>query len=331
VQANSLAGARTFAGRIRQQGEHMIVRILGAAAGGGFPQWNCSCRNCKKARGGSASHRAQMQSSLAASTDGKSWVLLNASPDLRQQIMAAPSLNPHNGALRSSPIKAVVLTNGDVDHIIGLVNLRESQPFTIYATERVLDVIESNSVFRILAPNIVARVPLQLGESVPILGAGTDTGLTVEAFDVPGKIALYLEDVSAGPSFGTRVGDTIGLKITETASGASFFYIPGCADVNEALRKRLARSSHLFFDGTLYSDDEMICQGLLDKSGARMGHISMSGIDGSIAAFAELGIGRKIYVHINNSNPVLDASSLQRKAVESAGWEIGQDGMEISL
>jgi pyrroloquinoline quinone biosynthesis protein B len=309
----------------------MIVRILGAAAGGGFPQWNCDCRNCREARAGSASHKPLTQSSLAASADGQSWVLLNASPDLRQQIMAAPALCPHNGALRSSPIKAVVLTNGDVDHIIGLICLRESQPFTIYATERVLKVIEENSVFRILAPHVVERVALHAGRSVQIRGAGTDTGLTVEAFDVPGKIALYLEDASAGPTLGTQAGDTIGLKITEAATGKFFFYIPGCADVDATLRGRLAHASHLFFDGTLYADDEMIRQGLLDKSGARMGHISMSGIDGSIAAFSELGIGRKIYVHINNSNPVLDAGSLQRKAVEAAGWEIGQDGMEIRL
>ncbi len=309
----------------------MMVRILGAGAGGGFPQWNCNCRNCREVRGGAATFKTLTQSSLAVSADGSGWVLLNASPDLRQQIMAASVLGPGNAHLRASPIKAVVLTNGDVDHIAGLLSLRESQPFTVYATERVLSVIKSNSVFDILAPNIVDRVPLELESPVEIRGAGRALSLTVEAFDVPGKVALYLEDASAGPSFGTQVGDTIGLKVSDTASGATFFYIPGCAELDEPLRERLRGASLVFFDGTLYTDDEMICQGLLDKTGPRMGHISISGPRGSISSFSTLGVDRKIYVHINNSNPVLKSDSKERSAVEAAGWEIGYDGMEVRL
>lgn len=309
----------------------MIVRILGSGAGGGFPQWNCNCRNCSSVRRDKPEFMALTQSSLAVSGNGKDWVLLNASPDLRQQIGAASAFAPGNGSLRGSPIKAVVLTNGDVDHIAGLINLREAQPFSIYATQRVLDVIKSNSVFRILAADVVPRVALELGVSMPLTGAGVDLGLTLEAFDVPGKVALYLEDASAGPAFGTQIGDTIGLKISDAATGAEFFYVPGCAEVDQALSRRLRNASLVFFDGTLYADDEMIRQGLLDKSGSRMGHISISGPLGSISAFSDLEVERKIYVHINNSNPVLDASSAERRAVEAAGWEIGYDGMEVHL
>jgi pyrroloquinoline quinone biosynthesis protein B len=261
-----------------------------------------------------------------------SWVLLNASPDLRQQIAHIGCLNPRTeDGLRNSPIKAVVLTNGDVDHIMGLVHMREAQPFAIYATERVLGVIAANSVFNILAAGVVERIPLELERPTTLTGAGVDLGLTVEAFDVPGKIALYLEDWSEGPRLGTRLGDTIGLKVSDEARGQSFYYIPGCAGLDEDLAARIRGASTVFFDGTLYRDDEMIDQGLLDKTGPRMGHISMSGPAGSIAAFRPLGVGRKVFVHINNSNPVLDERSSERAAVEAAGWEVGYDGMEIRL
>ncbi len=271
------------------------------------------------------------QSSLAATANGKDWVLFNASPDLRQQINATPAFAPSNGSLRTSPIKAVVLTNADVDHIAGLLTLREVQPFSIYATQRVLDVIRSNSIFNILAADVVRRIPLELEETVPLRGAGVDLGLTVTPFDVPGKLALYLEDPLAGEGFGTQVGDTIGLKISEAATGTTFFYLPGCANVDATLSERLQGAALVFFDGTLYADDEMISQGLLDKTGLRMGHISISGAGGSIRAFAGLGIARKIFIHINNSNPVLNAGSAERRAIQAAGWEIGYDGMEVSL
>ena len=161
-------------------------------------------------------------------------------------------------------------------------------------------------------------------------GAGVDLGLRVEAFPVAGKIALWLEDAFAA-NFGSAEGDTLGLKITETASGKSFFYVPGCAAVDSALAARLAGAALAMFDGTLWHENEMIDQGLLGKTGTRMGHINMSGADGSIAAFASLDVARKIFVHINNSNPVLNAFSPERAEAEAAGWEIGEDGMEIAL
>ncbi len=309
----------------------MRIRVLGSGAGGGFPQWNCNCANCRAVRAGAPGFSARTQSSLAVSANGRDWALLNASPDLRQQIAAAPQLAPAaEDPVRASPIKAVVLTNGDVDHIAGLLNLREAQPFAIYAARRVLGVLETNRIFDILQPALVARNELVLDETQALRGAGVDLGLSVKSFAVPGKIALYLEDKNA-PNFGTTAGDTIGLQITETATGKSFFYIPGCARVDAALAARLKGAALVFFDGTLWHENEMIEQGLMGKTGSRMGHVNMSGPDGSIAGFAPLGVARKIFVHINNSNPVLDAASKERAEAQAAGWEIGADGMEVAL
>jgi len=310
----------------------MIIKVLGSAAGGGFPQWNCNCRNCVSVRAGTPGFKARTQSSLAISRDGENWALLNASPDLRQQLNQTPELwaNPKHGH-RHSPIKAAVLTNGDVDHIIGLINLREAQPFSLYGTDRVLATINTNSVFQVLAEPRVPRVTLPLNQPMPLKGADVDLGLTVEAFPVPGKVALYLEDASAGDDFGTEEGDTIGLKVTDPATQKSIFYIPGCATIDEPLAARLKGASIVFFDGTLFTDDEMLQQGLMPKTGTRMGHINMSGPEGSIAAFSKLEVGRLIYVHINNSNPALDENSSARKSIEGAGWEVGFDGLEVRL
>jgi pyrroloquinoline quinone biosynthesis protein B len=310
----------------------MQIRVLGSGAGGGFPQWNCHCPNCRAVRAGQPGFTARTQSSLAVSADGKDWALLNASPDLRQQIAAAPRLSgAREGAKRGSPIKAAVLTNGDVDHVAGLLNLREMEPLTVYGATRVLETLKANSLFNVLAPGIVDRIELPLRRPLAIRGAGVDLGLTVEAFPVPGKVALYLEDASAGPGFGTREGDTLALHVRDAARGTSFFYIPGCASLDAETRERITGAALVFFDGTLYDDEEMIRLGLMPKTGARMGHMSMSGPGGTIAAFAPLAVSRKVFVHINNSNPVLDERSPERRAVEAAGWEIGYDGMELSL
>jgi pyrroloquinoline quinone biosynthesis protein B len=217
----------------------------------------------------------------------------------------------------------VVLSNGDVDHVAGLLSLREGVAFSLYASARVLAALDANSIFNVLRREVVPRVSLHLGKPVQI------AGLEVEAYPVPGKVALYLEQ--AEPDLGTREGDSIGLGVREGATGASFYYIPGCSGVDGALAQRLAGAPLVLFDGTLYTDEEMIAQGLSDKTGARMGHISMAGPQGSIAAFESLGVRRRIYVHINNSNPVLREGSPERAAVERAGWEVAFDGMEIRL
>lgn len=309
----------------------MIIKILGASAGGGFPQWNCNCHNCASVRAGKPGFRARTQSSLAISADGKAWVLLNTSPDLRQQINDNPELGAQaDGNHRNTPIKAAILTNGDVDHVVGLVNLREAQPLKVYGSTRVLSTIADNSIFNVLNPDNVERLELAMDTPTEIMGVDGSTGITIEAFDVPGKVALYLEKADAGPGFGTQTGDTIGLKIS-SAQGKSFFYIPGCAEIDPPLAARIKGAALVFFDGTLYTNEEMLKQGLMPKTGERMGHMSMSGPDGSAAAFADLDVARRVYVHINNSNPVLDENSEERKAIEAAGWDVGYDGMEIRL
>ena len=283
---------------------------------------------------GRAGFRAATQSSLAVSRDRSSgdWIICNASPDIREQINATVELQPDgDGPLRNSPIKAVVLTNADVDHVAGLLSLREGQPFALYGSERVLDTLANNSIFDVLDREKVSRRAFVLGQPVDLTGTSAQLGISMLPFSVPGKIALYLENADAGTNFGTEEGDTIGIEFSDRATGRRAMYIPGCADVDADLAARLRGADLVLFDGTLFTDDEMVSQGLSHKTGRRMGHMSMSGADGSIDALADLGIGRRVFVHINNSNPVLDATSEARKFVAAAGWEVAYDGMEIEL
>ena len=311
----------------------MLIKVLGSAAGGGLPQWNCNGRNSADTRKGVAGLRARTQASVAVSANGSDWVLLNASPDLRQQINETPELQPAaDKGPRNSPIKAVVLTNGDVDAIAGLLTLREAQPLTVYGSQRVLDVLASNSIFDVLDASLVSRRPMALGRSVAVDGPGGPVGIEIEAFSVPGKVALYLEDAAkAGEGFGTQEGDTLGLKVTETGSDRHFFYVPNCAKLDDATSARLKDAPLLFFDGTLYTNDEMIVQGLMNKTGDRIGHMNMSGTNGTMATFKDLGVKRKVFIHINNSNPALREGSPERAAVEASGWEVAYDGMAIRI
>jgi len=310
----------------------MLIKVLGSAAGGGFPQWNCNGRNSADLRKGVAGLRARTQASVAVSANGHDWVLLNASPDLRQQINETPELQPaFDKGPRNSPINAVILTNGDVDALAGLLTLREAQPLTIYGCKRVLDVLASNSIFDVLDASLVSRKPMALGQSSVVEGPSGPVGIEVEPFPVPGKVALYLEDAKAGAGLGTQEGDTIGLNVTEAGSDRHFFYVPNCAKVDPATAARLKGAPLLFFDGTLYTNDEMIVQGLMNKTGERIGHMNISGPSGTIAAFAGLGVKRKIFIHINNSNPVLRENSPERAAVEASGWEVAYDGMVIGV
>lgn len=305
--------------------------VIGSAAGGGFPQWNTNDPAAQRARSGDPAAPARTQSSIAVTADDRQWVLFNASPDLRQQINSTATLLPHNGK-RDSPIRSVVLTNGDVDHVAGLLSLREGHPFTIYATKRVLSVLESNSIFNVLNAELVRRRPLQLGVATDILNpVGKSTGLKIEPFPVPGKVALYLEDAAAGANFGTQTEDTIGVKISSPADGSHFFYVPGCAAMTDDLARRLRGAPLVLFDGTLWRDDEMIVAGVGQKTGKRMGHISVSGPEGSLAAFEGLNVKRKVFVHMNNTNPILLSDTPEHAAIGKAGWEAAHDGMEIRL
>ncbi|RAP39940.1 pyrroloquinoline quinone biosynthesis protein PqqB [Rhodovulum viride] len=292
------------------------ARILGAAAGGGLPQWNCGCPNCDAARAGRIP--SQTQSSLAVTGNGRDWAVLNASPDIRQQLANCPDLHPTG--LREMPLRSVLVTNGDIDHVAGLLTLREAQPFALMATAAIHEVLDANPIFAALKPGLVRRETVALGRPFALA-----PGLTAELFPVPGKVPLYLEGDTVETDL---VGEqTVGVRLE--AGGTEAFYIPGCAAVPPDLAARLTGAALVFFDGTLWRDDEMIRAGLGEKTGRRMGHISMSGPEGSIRAFAGLEVGQKVFVHMNNTNPVLDPSSPERAEAEAAGWIVGQDGLEI--
>ncbi|MDX6807260.1 pyrroloquinoline quinone biosynthesis protein PqqB [Terrihabitans rhizophilus] len=298
----------------------MKIIVLGSAAGGGFPQWNCRCPTCQLARAGDPRVQPRTQAGIAVSADGESWLLVNASPDLRQQIISTPELHPRHG-LRHSPIGAVLLTNGDLDAIAGLLTLRERQPFLLYGTKAALDVLDGNTVFNVLS-DLVERRDFTFGkvfEAVP--------GLQVEAFTVPGKVPLYLE--GSDPVLAEEGENVIGLEIT--AGGKRLVFIANCARVSDAVRKRTKGADLLMFDGTTFTDDEMPSLGLSQKTAARMGHLAMSGEGGSMAALADVDAGRRLFIHINNSNPALVDGSPERQAVEVAGWQLAHDGMRIEL
>jgi pyrroloquinoline quinone biosynthesis protein B len=304
------------------------IVVLGSAAGGGVPQWNCGCAVCQAARNGGSQ---STQASIAISADGEHWFLINASPDLRQQLIATPQLHPKAGRLRHSPIAGVILTNSEVDAVAGLLSMREGSPFTIYAHPRVLAILKANSIFNVLSETNVRRQPIAIDKAFePDLPDGSPSGIEIVPFAVPGKGAWYLEG-KAHPAGDDAAGDTLGLRIGDKASGKHLYFLAACAQVTPELKARLAGASLIFFDGTVWRDDELIAAGLGAKTGQAMGHIAMSGDNGAIAALADLGIDRKIFLHINNSNPALLGDSAERKAAERAGWQIPADGTEITL
>lgn len=309
----------------------MHIRVLGAAAGGGFPQWNCNHPNSRRARRKDPAAKQRTQSSIAVSKDGLDWFIFNASPDLRQQINDNAFLQP-KGGLRHSPIQGIVLTGADVDFVAGLLHLRESQPLRIYATQRVLDVLAGNSIFNVLNPRFVKRDPVRLDSRVDLVKPdGESMGIVVTPFAVPGKVALWLEDERKGANFGSVEEDTIAIEARAGRGSKRFFYIPACAAISKDLAKRISGAELVFFDGTLYVDDEMIRDGVGYKTGKRMGHMSVSGKDGTMAKLKGLDIKRKIFIHVNTTNPILLDDSEERKAVQKAGWEVAYDGMEIKL
>ena len=308
----------------------MRVVVLGDAAGGGVTQWNCNCEVSRVARDERPELRAT-QASVAVSADGEHWFLINASPDLRQQVIATPQLHPRAGQLRHSPIVGVILTNGEVDAVAGLLSLREGWPFTIYAHQQVLSILKSNSIFNVLDEKRVRREPIEFDVAFePKLPDGSPSDLEVLPFAAPGKRAWYLEGETRAD--GTEdLGDTLGLRISDKRSGERLYFLAACAALTPELRQRLQGAPLIFFDGTLWRDDELIAAGLGVKTGQRMGHMAMSCEDGAMAALADLGITRKIFLHINNSNPVLLPGSAERQAADRAGWQIPSDGMEIII
>jgi pyrroloquinoline quinone biosynthesis protein B len=295
--------------------------VLGSAAGGGVPQWNCNCRVCRLAWSGDQRVKPRTQASLALSVDGSDWALLNASIDLRQQILATPALQP-KGEGRHSPIAAIVLTNAEIDSAAGLLALRERQPLAVFATEATLAAIAANRMFDAIDRSLAPRRAVRLGETFEPL-----PGLRLELFAVPGKVPLWLEE---GEIKTGEIGEgAVGVAVE--AGGARLVYAPGCAHVTEELKARVGDADVLLFDGTLFADDEMIANGLGDKTGRRMGHMPVTGPGGTLQAFARHTSLRRILIHINNSNPVLIEGSAEEAKVKAAGWEVAFDGMEIGL
>ncbi|MFO7565668.1 MAG: pyrroloquinoline quinone biosynthesis protein PqqB [Enhygromyxa sp.] len=306
--------------------ETMRAIVLGSAAGGGVPQWNCGCDNCEAARRG-AGVEPRSQDCVAVSGDDERWFLLNASPDIARQIERTPALWPRGR--RHSPIAGVVLTNGDLDHCLGLLSLREWTPWSLYATAPTLaGLFERNVMLRTLErerPHALRR-PLELDQRVPLLDAsGAPSGLEVRAFAVAGKPPLHLEGmIEANPAL------NVGLEIVDAQTGARIFHVPGVGDI-EGLAVRLEAADCLLFDGTFWSDDELQRWGVSERSARAMAHCPVGGPDGSLERLSQLAIRRVIYTHINNTNPMLREGSTERAAVEARGVEIGFDGMELRL
>ena len=306
----------------------MRIKVLGAAAGGGFPQWNCGCLNCREIREGKLGERPRTQESVAVSADGERWFLLNASPEIRSQIENCAPLHPRGP--RHSPIAAIILTNGDLDHCLGLLSLRESHPIVIYATESVRrGFTEGNVLYRTLQrfPGQVTWRTLAPGRKLDLAGAdGRPSGLAVEAVAAPGKPPVHLEGLAA-----TAADENIGLLVEDRGNGKRLAYFSAAGAITPSMRAAFDSADCVFFDGTFWSSDELVALGLGAKRAEDMAHLPVGGTGGSLEAIAGLRASRRIYIHINNTNPLLRPRSPERAQAAAEGWEIACDGMELSL
>lgn len=302
----------------------LAALILGSAAGGGIPQWNCDCPVCRLAWTSDKRVKSRTQTSLAVSGNQKDWILLNASPDLRMQIQATPKLQPNKvvkTSRRRSPIAAVVLTGAEIDQVAGLLHLRECHRFQLFGTKATLDILRANPIFDALAGDMVIKHVVATAKPFKLPG-----GIEAELFKLPGKAPLYLE--GKNPKIGAETEANVGVEIR--ANDARLVFIPGAAKVTTEILRRAETADALFFDATLYRDDEMIRAKVGNKTGLRMGHIPISGDDGSLKALGE-SAKRRLYIHINNTNPIVVKGSPEQKRVTAAGFEIAEDGMEILL
>ena len=305
----------------------MRVHVLGSAAGGGFPQWNCNCRNCDGARKGSIRATPRTQSSIAVSADGANWLLCNASPDLLTQLRAAPMLQPAR-ALRDTAIRAVLLVDAQIDHTTGLFMLREHrQPLDLWCTDPVADDLDTGyPIFRLLGHYCgVVRHRIPLGGEVFVMPS------------VPGLAFAAHALQSNAPPYSPRrdrpvAGDNIGLEITDLASGRQLFYAPGLCEIEGDAAAALARADCALVDGTCWSDDELIALGVSRKRARDMGHRPLDGTGGMLELLGSLpATTRKVLIHINNTNPILDEDGPEHARVRAANVEIACDGMEIAL
>jgi len=315
----------------------MKVVVLGSAAGGGIPQWNCACPNCQAARRVGSSVKPRSQDSLAVSADGQRWFLLNVSPDITRQIERTRALQPLPGdsegrlgpEARTSPIMGAVLTNGDLDHCIGLLSLREWTPLCLYATrETYAGLVVQNAVFRTLQrqrPHLLYR-ELELDAFIPLRDVeGTSSGLSLCAFPVPGKVPLHME------SFIEASDETnVGLIVRDDETGARIVYVPGAASA-DGIAQRAREARCLFFDGTFWSDAELSAFGQSSRLAREMAHLPVSGPDGSLELLGGLPVPQRYYTHVNNTNPMLREGSAERRSVEARGWSVAEDGLELSV
>ncbi len=306
----------------------MRVCLLGTAAGGGFPQWNCNCANCRGLRSGSLRVQARTQSCVALSADEQHWFLLNVSPDVRTQMEAFPPLWPPAASRRGTGVDAILLTDADLDHTLGLFILREGLHLTVYATAPVQHALNEGLM---LAPvlshycQITWREPAY--EPAPLLCAdGSASGLYYRAIPLAGKPPRYMEDRSRG-----QLGDRVGYYVVDERTGGRLLYVPGLASFEESLQPYLRSCDALLLDGTFWSEQALEEQGVGTTPASHMGHLPISGPRGSLVQLAGLPIQHIIYTHINNTNPILIEDSPQHAAVCAAGIEIGRDGLELNL
>ena len=307
----------------------MIVRILGSAAGGGFPQWNCACSHCRGVREGLINASPRTQESVGLSADDGEWFLINASPDIRSQIESFGPLHP--GKSRTTPIQAIFLTNGDLDHCLGLLSLRENHRLVIYATESVhRGFTEGNVLYRTLqrfAGQVTWRT-LKLGvEETMLCADGRPSGLTVKALAVPGKPPIHLEGL-VSPSDPEL---NVGLRFRQCTNGRVLAYLSAVGSITSSVFEGLADADCVMFDGTFWSSDELSASGFLEKSAEDLAHWPVGGMRGSLAILSKLTAPRRVFIHINNTNPILREDSTERKMIEAAGWSVARDGMEIRL
>jgi len=306
----------------------MRVKILGSAAGGGFPQWNCACPNCRLQRAGNFQGKARTQTQVAISTDNRSWFLLGASPDLRAQIEAAPELHPREG-VRQSPIAGAVLCNADVDHTLGLLLLRELQPLEVHATESVRRILtEDNSMFGMLqrVSHQVTWTDFTPETTFPLLNpAGEDSGLRCRALSLGSHYPAYVSERRQSALISGEA--SLGL-IVESPGGKRLACMPAVPQIEDTLLQEFESADVLLFDGTFWSDDELIRIQGSGQTAQQMGHVPVSS---SLARLAQLRRPRKIYVHINNTNPMLNEAGPEFRQVREAGWEIAEDGWQFDL
>ncbi len=306
----------------------MWVHVLGSAAGGGFPQWNCNCPNCYGVRNGSLPCRPRTQSSIAVSADYRHWFIFNASPDIRSQINAFPPLWPQDG-VRHTPIQGIVLSDAELDHTLGLLSLRENRYLRLYATEWVATALtEWNPILGTLGHYCkVDWQPVRLQEVISLCQLdGVDTGLQCQAFStLSTKVITFAAEPAAHPQA------SVGYRITDGRTGRSLVYMPALQEMHAAVLGQLKDCTYLLIDGTCWEDDELIHLGIGSKTARAMGHLPIAGEHGSMEQLAALNIDHIIYIHINNTNPILIENSPQRQAVEAHGIKIAFDGMEREI